>query len=100
MMSAFIMNFISKKFVFGLILTFAVLWVFWGFACFFVLFCFVLRGRRLCKNHRHLEGQTISSLILCPLGDQEVHLYWGSSEKTIWPHKMSMSIPYAACTYM
>lgn len=40
MMSAFIMNFISKKFVFGLILTFAVLWVFLGFACFFVLVCF------------------------------------------------------------
>ena len=95
MMSAVIMSFISKRVVFGLIFIFAVFWVFFGFACFFVL-----RGRRLCKNHRHLEGQTISSLILCPLGDQEVHLHWGTSEQTIWLHKMSMSIPYAACTYM
>ena len=75
MMSAVIMSFISKRVVFGLLFTFAVLWVFFGFACFFVLFCFVLRGMRLCKNHMHLEGQTISSFILCPLRDQEFHLH-------------------------
>lgn len=35
MMSAVIMSFISKRVVFGLIFIFAVLWVFFGFACFF-----------------------------------------------------------------